>query len=168
MRYHALPAELDRVLLSSLPREVWDSTARVLRARLTDAVIDAAVRRMPAEYMALRGEDLAAALKARRDQLPEVAADFYRILAREVDVHTTDKRETVDVQRLAAGAVDVTVHARDEGSAGPYFHRVFRPGETREVRLYLHGGDDHATVRGAGDGVLVRVIGGGGDDELAD
>lgn len=168
MRYHALPAELDRLLLSALPREVWDSTAQVLRARLTDAVIDAAVRRMPAEYMALRGEELAAALKSRRDQLPQVAAEFYRIVAREVDVHTTDAREDVDVQRLADGSVDVTVHAKDEGDAGPYFHRVFRPGETREVRLYLQGGDDHAAVRGAGDGILVRVIGGAGDDELAD
>jgi hypothetical protein len=167
-RYHNQPAELDRLLLTGLSRAVWDSTARQLRARLTDAVIDSAVRRMPPEYFALNGEELAADLKARRDALPEAAADFYRLLAREVDVHTTDKPERVEVERLADGAVDVTVHTRDDTGGVPYFHRRFVPAETRDVRIYLHGGDDQAVVRGAGDGVLVRVIGGGGDDVLRD
>ncbi len=166
IRYHTHPAELDRLLLSSLPREVWDSTAGYLRTRLTDAVIDAAVRRMPPEYFALEGEELAAALKARRDALPAAAAELYRLVAREVDVHATDKDERAEIVRHPDGSVDVTVNA--EGGGRTYFHRRFLPGETREVRLYLHGGDDRATVRGASDGVLVRVIGGGGDDELRD
>lgn len=168
LRYHNQPAELDRLLLSSLPREAWDSTARYLRTRLTDAVIDAAVRRAPPEYFALNGEDMAAALKARRDSLPAAAADFYHVVAREVDVHTTDAAERAEVERLADGSVDVTVHAGGEPGGVPYYHRRFVPGETREVRLYLHGGDDQAVVRGAPDGILVRVIGGGGDDELRD
>jgi len=166
-RYHNQPAELDRLLLASLSRDDWDSTARQLRARLTDAVIDSAVRRMPPEWFPLVGEDLAADLKARRDALPQVAADFYRLVAREVDVHATDQGERADVVRMADGSVDVTIHARDEGGT-PFFHRRFLPGETRDVRIYLHGGADQATVRGAADGVLVRVIGGGGDDQLRD
>ncbi|HEX8904204.1 MAG TPA: hypothetical protein VF771_05140, partial [Longimicrobiaceae bacterium] len=167
-RYHHQPSELDRRLLTSLPREEWDSTARQLRARLTDAVIDSAVRRMPPEYFALRGEELASVLKARRDGLPQIAAEFYRFLAREVDVHTTDKPERAEIVRQADGSVDVTVHTRDDVGGVPYYHRRFLPGETRDVRLYLHGGDDQAVVRGASDGIMVRVIGGGGDDQLRD
>jgi len=168
-RYENQPAELDRLILSGLPRAVWDSTAEYVRSRLTDAVIDRAVRQMPAPYVAAAGEELASIMKARRDALPRIATELYELLAREVDVHTTDQRETVEVVRLADGGVDVTIRTgQDQGA--PYYHRVLDPAETREVRLYLHGGDDRATVRGAspGGGILVRVIGGGGDDRLAD
>jgi hypothetical protein len=168
-RYHIHPAELDRLLLSGLPREAWDSTANALRARLTDAVIDAAVRRMPAEYMRREGEELAAALKARRDALPTAAAEIYAIMSREVDLHATDKRERAEVARLADGGVEVTVRP-ENGEGPPLFQRRFVPGETREVRIYLHGGDDLAMVRGmsSDDPILVRVIGGGGDDRMGD
>ncbi|HKP74270.1 MAG TPA: BamA/TamA family outer membrane protein [Longimicrobiaceae bacterium] len=168
LRYHVHPAELDRLLLSPLPRAAWDSTANALRARLTDAVIDAAVRRMPPEYVRIEGEELAAALKARRDALPAAAAEVYAIVAREVDVHTTDAAERAEVVRLADGGVEVSVRAASGGA--PFYLRRFDPAETREVRLYLHGGDDQALVRGAseGDAILVRVIGGGGDDSMGD
>jgi hypothetical protein len=168
-RYENQPAELDRLILSGLPRSAWDSTSRFIRSRLTDAVIDDAVRRVPAPYFAAAGEELAATLKARRDALPAIAAEHYALLAREVDVHTTDSAETADVVRLPGGGVDVTIRSAGDRGA-PYYHRVLSPAETREVRLYLHGGGDRATVRGtsAGGGILVRVIGGGGDDRLAD
>jgi hypothetical protein len=164
--YHAHPAELDRLLLAGLDRAAWDSTARALRARLTDRDIDAAVRRMPPEYFALGGEALAATLKARRDALPEEALAMYALMAREVEMHATDQREIADIVRQDDGSVRVTVRPRAGGA--PLFERTLRPGETREVRVFLHGGDDQARVSGAGEGaILVRVIGGGGDDELA-
>ncbi|HYR12458.1 MAG TPA: BamA/TamA family outer membrane protein [Longimicrobium sp.] len=173
--FHSHAAQLDRLLLSGLPRQAWDSTAEFLRARLTDAVIDSAVGRLPPEYGVLQGDALAAVLRARRDGLPQAAARFYRLAAREVDVHVTDQAERAEIGRLPNGAVDVTVYTEGGYPGQPYFHRQFLPSETREVRLYLHGGDDRVTVRGADGGivvpgaqggVLVRVIGGGGDDEF--
>jgi Omp85 superfamily domain len=162
-------SELDRLLLSSLDRAAWDSTAATLRARLTDDVIAAAVRRLPPEHYALRGAEMAADLRSRRDRLPEAAAAYYDLVSDEVDVHTTDEEETAEVVRNADGSVDVVITSTDEGRALPYYRRRFLPAETREVRLYLHGGDDRAVVRGEGPGeILVRLIGGGGDDELAD
>jgi type II secretory pathway component PulJ len=165
--FHAQAAQLDRHLLSALPRQAWDSTAAFLRARLTDQVIDAAVRRLPPEYQVRGGEALAALLRARRDALPAAAARFYRVTSREVDVHTTDQPELVEIDRRPNGAVDVVVHSAADGGWGPYFYRRFLPTETREVRLYLHGGDDQVVVRGSYGRILVRVIGGGGDDEFS-
>ena len=157
---------LDRRLLGGLERAAWDSAAAGLRARLTDALIDDAVRRMPAEYQALEGARLAATLRARRDALPAAAARYYRMMAREAEAYGTDRADLAVVDRLPDGAVEVRIHPGRETDP-PYFRRRFLPDETREVRVFLLGGDDRAEVRGAG-GVLVRVLGGAGDDVLED
>ncbi|HVH11573.1 MAG TPA: BamA/TamA family outer membrane protein [Longimicrobium sp.] len=158
-------AELDRRLLGELDRADWDSVAVALRARLTDGLIDDAVRRMPAAYQAAEGARLAATLRARRDRLPEAAAAGYGMMAREPEVHGTDGADLAVVERMGE-LVDVRIHAG--GEDGPLVvHRRFVQRETREIRIFLHGGDDRVEVRGAG-GMLVRVIGGAGDDRFED
>ena len=163
--------ELDRRFLSELDRAVYDSTAAALRERLTDAAIEAAVARLPAAYRPLDSTRLASALKRRRDALPEAARDFYRHLAGEVAVHGTDQDELAVVERADERFAEVTI-ARRRGAGpaeAPYFRRRFDARETREVRLFLHGGDDRIVVRGPGrGGVLVRVLPGGGTDTVAD
>ena len=162
---------LDRLLLSDLPRPVWDSVAVALQARLSDGTIAAAVRQMPPAYRERSAERIEHTLRARRDLLPEAAARFYDHLADVVDIYATDEDEVAEVQRLADGSAAVRIRAAGKNGtvAEPYFQRTFRPNETDEVRIYLRGGDDRATVRGEGaSGPAVRVIGGGGDDVLAD
>ena len=146
----------------------WDSVAVALRARLTDAVIDDAVRLLPAEYRALEGAELAAALRARRDRLPAAAAEYYRMMAREPEVYGSDAGDLAVVERQGGRRDGGAAPRRRAASPrAPYFRRRFVPGETREVRVFLLGGDDRAEVRGTG-GMLVRVIGGAGGDALED
>src|SRR5439155_1084646 len=69
------------------------------------------------------------------------------------------------------GGRRVPVRLSADGAAAPYYRRTFDRRETEEIRVYLHGGDDRLVVRGSpgsGAGPLLRVIGGGGDDELMD
>src|SRR5437588_628439 len=56
----------DRRLLVDLEKPVWDSVAKAIQAKLTDSVIDTAVRRLPPEYYAKSGAALAHALRRRR------------------------------------------------------------------------------------------------------
>ncbi|HEX8213517.1 MAG TPA: BamA/TamA family outer membrane protein [Longimicrobium sp.] len=164
---HYQASALDRQLLSSLDRAAWDSIAQFLRTRVTDAVIDTAVRNLPPEYYAVDGARIRTELMARRDRVPEAAREFYELLSSEVDVYASDDAERAQIARAADGTVTVIV-TPGEG-ARPSFVRRFVPGETREVRLFLRGGDDAAEVTGTGPGdILVRVIGGGGDDRLED
>ena len=164
---HFQASALDRQLLSSLDRAAWDSIAQFLRTRITDAVIDTAVRRLPPEYYAVDGARIRTELMARRDRVPEAAREFYELLSSEVDVYASDDAERAQIVRAADGTVTVVVTPGE--STRPSFVRRFVPGETREVRLYLRGGDDAAEVTGTGPGdILVRVIGGGGDDRLSD
>lgn len=142
-----------------------------LSRRLTDSVIDNAVRQLPEAYQRLGGPRLRSVLEARRDRLPWVASRFYHFLAEEVDVRATDAEERAEVERHPDGTVTVTLAALDENgrAEAPYFRRRFHADQTREVRVYLEDGDDQADSRGSGPGrVVVRVMGGKGADRLDD
>jgi hypothetical protein len=159
---------LDRRLLGELPRAAWDSVVARVRGGLSDALVADAVGRLPREYAALQGDVLAAHLRARRDDLPRAAAAFYARLAREAEVHATAADEAVRIQHLPGGALEVSIRRADApADVPPHFRRRFRPEETREVRVWLYGGADHAVVTGSGP-ILVRVVGGGGEDTLED
>jgi hypothetical protein len=157
---------LDRRILPELPLAAWDSIAAGLRERITDEVIAHAGRAMPPEYQALGGAGLEAKLRARRDALPAIARDFYHLLATEVDVRATDEADRAEIVRHEDDSVQVRLFASTADR--PYFDRRFVPTETREVRIHLHGGADHASVSGDGGGITLRVLGGGGDDVLED
>jgi hypothetical protein len=158
----------DRRVLTELEKPVWDEIAADLKARLTDAVIDDAARKMPEEYYRQDGARLTQALKARRDALPAEATRFYRHLAREVYMEGTDQAEAAQIRRLEGGDVEVAL-APAEGGGEPFFRRRFHPSETHEVRIDLRGGNDRVTVTGGRAGaIVVRVVGGSGEDVFDD
>jgi hypothetical protein len=156
---------VDRRHLSELTRADWQPVVADLQARLSDAAIDEAVRRLPPEHYRLGGAALARRLKARRDHLPEAAREFYRQLTREVEIHGSDETDVVHVTPDEDGTVLVRVSGADGQTR---FQRNFRPQETDEVRLHLKGGNDHV-ARAAGTGAIrLRVVGGAGDDVVDD
>ncbi len=162
---------VDRRLLVSLDKRAWDSLATVVVNKLSDDVIDRAVRSLPPDYLHLRGEWLATALKARRNAFMNVVNAYYEIVSDYVDVHLSDKPEFVEVTRINDESVYVAAHQmNDAGSPGQtLFRRMFVRSETEEVRIYLHGGNDKCIVAGdVSSSIPVRVVGGGGDDELVD
>jgi hypothetical protein len=166
--------EIDRRLLVGLERTVWDSVAKSLQRQISDAVIDSALEQMPLPYRVKNSAELRRALIERREKLPQAAASFYGVLAREVDFSATDDRDIVEITREENGSVRVELFDGDSsgGSAGErvaYLHRQFRVGETREVRIFLDEGDDRVLLRGVPRGdILLRIIGGDGDDALID
>ncbi len=156
---------VDRRLLAGLEKPVWDSVVTAMQRRITDAVIDSATARTPAEFRRLVPA-FVAKLRQRRDGLHGVANRFYAELAAVVDVHATDAADLASITYRPGGAVEIDIRSGDGGS---YFRRRFDPRETKEVRIYLHDGDDSASVRGtARSPIVVRVIGGNGSNALAD
>jgi hypothetical protein len=165
--------ELDRRLLAEVDRAAWDSIASHLQSRLTDAVIEDAVSRMPPEYAGRSAERIAAYLKSRRAELDDAARRLDELLSTEVDVHASDEAELALIERVGEEVVEVRLFRRRGDSATPegepFFRRRFLGSQTNEVRVFLHGGDDLALVRGQVDrSLMVRVVGGGGDDVLVD
>lgn len=158
--------DLDRRLLVELEWPVWESTAIGLQSALSDAVINAAVRALPPEHYALSGATLAASLRSRRDNLLKAAKGYYDLLAGQVDVHASDAADEASLTRDPDGSVELALY--DPKASDPYFKRRFDPRATGEVRLFLEDGDDRAVIRGAGGGPLLRILGGGGQDQLVD
>jgi len=154
--------DVDRWFLGELDRAAWDSVAAALTDSLSDPVIDRAVRQLPDAWYDLNGDRLARQLRARRDGLRREAVRYYRLLAREAEVHGTAADEDVQIERLADGRLTLRVTPRATGV--PSFERTYDPSDTREVRVYLRGGADRVAVAGPGPArILVRVI---GDDPL--
>jgi hypothetical protein len=161
---------LDRRLLQRLTWSDAEQIAQRVQLAMDDATIEKAIAKLPLEWREQSGDRLRSVLKARRDGLPAFAREFYAWLATEVDVHGTDENDRAVITRYDDGRVTVTVMgSKDSSSVEPFSRRTFLPGETNEVRLYLHGGNDSAVVNGvSNDAITVRVIGGDGSDILAD
>ena len=165
---------LDRRLLVGVDKETWDSVAAVFISRVTEEVIERAVRRIPPEFYSRDGARIVRLLKSRRDAFRISADAYYKLLADYVDIYLSDKREYVEIRRLNDRQVEVSVWLREKSTGEPnrnqiVFHRVFEPGDTEEIRLYCLGGDDKVVVSGdVESSIVVRIVGGKGDDELID
>ena len=161
---------MDRPLLVSISRPQWDSIRTSVQSLLSDSVIAAAVRRLPPEHHQEYGPTLAARLKARRDHLDVTAEAFYRIVFEYADIHATDEPDVAIFERMDDGRTAVSIFeqgAEGEAVGEPFFHRMFDPSETREVRLYLHGGSDRVRVVGSALSMItVRISGGNGADAV--
>jgi hypothetical protein len=164
-------ADVTRWFPADVEWPVYQEVAQELTAQLTDAVIDQAVHSMPADWYAIDGATLTKELKQRRDNLVSFARKFYLHLSDRVDVRATDRDDLATIAHGADGSLDVTLAWQGAGGSpsAPYYHRHFLPKETKEVRVYLYGGNDHLVTSGPKKGdITLRVLGGNGNDVLDD
>jgi hypothetical protein len=163
---------LDRRFLNDLDYAAWQKVTEEFLAKLTDEVIAQAVRNLPPEIYAKSGEALTQKLLSRRGLMRRVSEQYYKNLAKFVDLKTSNQDEFAEIARQANGVVAVKIYARGKDTGEPQdqpvYQRLFKKGETKEIRLYLLGGKDKAVVQGEAGGITVRVVGGAGPDTLVD
>jgi hypothetical protein len=156
--------DVDRYLLTDLEKQDWEAIVSDLKARLTNAVIETAVKRLPSEYYRFDGARLEFALKNRRDLLHEMADRYYRHLARKVDIYMTNKAELAEIIRINDNTTEIRISLKpareNQTSPEPYYRRRFQHNETREIRLHLLAGDDMViSWGGQHKDITVRIIG---------
>ncbi|WP_345257374.1 BamA/TamA family outer membrane protein [Flaviaesturariibacter amylovorans] len=162
-KYNFPARYLDRQLANEVSPERWVSISQELQGRLTDAVIENAVRQLPPEIFRLSGEEIITKLKSRRSHLPEYAAKYSRFLSEIVEVVGTLRGDRFSVQPADGGKMQVQVFGA--GSTTPYYQRSFDPKETDEVRLYGLGGADQFDVTGERN-IKLRLIGSADRDSM--
>ena len=161
---------LDRRVANEPSLKQWTDIAKDLQHSLTDGVIEQAIKQMPTEAFTISGKDIIEKLKSRRSHLVEYATAYYKFLAKEVDIAGSDKKELFQVTRLNDNETVVKVYKlKLEGDSidNLVYERKFYAAETNEIRLYGMNADDVFVVKGnTNKGILIRIIGGGGDDLL--
>lgn len=161
---------LDRNLLNKMTREDWRKAAIEIQNKLTDQVILASVSRMPPEAFKLSGNEIVTKLKSRREQLVDVAEEYYDILSRKVTVYGSDKKEFFHITRKG-DETRVTVQKinKDNKLDNLIYDRVFYPFETKEIILYALEGKDSLLLEGKGsNSIKINIIGGPDDDVIVD
>ncbi|RFM26375.1 BamA/TamA family outer membrane protein [Deminuibacter soli] len=135
------------------------------QAAMTDSLIEAALRRLPASAYNLRHDQFARDMKARRENLTAAMQSYYRFLNRIVDIRLSDKNEMVAVTDAGSKGMQVTIYrlnAKDQQKE-QLFSRAFDPAVTQEVRLFLSGGDDSVYFNRSTNAIKLRVVGGPGE-----
>jgi hypothetical protein len=161
----------DRDFLNEPTLQDWISSADSLQHRLTDEVIEEAIRQWPEPIFQIDGEKVIERLKSQRSYLKEYAIEQYLFLAEVVSVRGSDKKETFLVDRIDDENTRVRMFKRtnEDDLDELMYDRTFKREETKEVRLYGLDGDDLFIVQGtAKKGILLRIIGGPGEDQIKD
>ncbi|NNC83130.1 MAG: BamA/TamA family outer membrane protein [Flavobacteriales bacterium] len=161
----------DRAWLTSLERKDWKEQVRYIQSRLTDEVIDRAIDGFPPEALEFNGDHLKSTLKARRDNLMEIAMEYYDILAESVSITGKMKDDYFKLERVEGGLKVAIYPKKDDRPVWdePMYERLFHADETKEVLLFGLDGDDTYHITGEVDkSVLVRIIGGEERDSVID
>ncbi|MCO6477227.1 MAG: metallophosphoesterase [Phaeodactylibacter sp.] len=162
----------DRSFLPGADWSTWEEEVRRIQGAVTDERIEAAVKESwpPAVY-ALNGQEVIRKLKARRDNLMEMAREYYLYISKEVEVVGTSKKDLFTIERLPGGQTRIRVY--DTNSKGEkealFFGRTFDYDETKQILIYGLDDDDIFEVTGRAEkAILIRIIGGLGEDTFTD
>ena len=170
--YNYTARNLDRRVANEPSLNQWIDIPKNLQHSLTDAVIEQAIKQLPPEVFSISGNNLIENLISRRNHLVEYATAYYKFLAKNVDIVGSDKKELFEVKRVNDNETIVRVYKfKIEGAANDnlLYERKFYKPETNEIRLYGMNDDDIFRLEGnTNKGILIRIIGGGGNDVLED
>ncbi|MDX1699338.1 MAG: hypothetical protein R3250_01910, partial [Melioribacteraceae bacterium] len=161
---------IDRRFLTELTVAEWDSVTVFVIEKLTDEVIEDAVKHLPKEQYDIVAEEIITKLKSRRDQLSELSKEYYDLINTVVDIYATNKDDVVEIDRISDSKTEVKVYdLKKSGAKEILYYKVFDNNITEDIRIHLLEGDDRAVVNGEVDySPLIRIIGGGEKDTLID
>lgn len=168
-KYNLEAKDMDRFFTNTLTLADWVHAAKILQNTLTDTVIVQSVQQLPPEIFAVSGKEVIEKLKARREQLVHFATRYYLFVAEDVEVIGTKKRDYFEVYKTSSGETAVAVFALSDSAqieGAPYYQRIFKPSETKEIRLFGIEGEDVYDIRDHAKGITIRVIGGSEKDTI--
>ncbi len=167
--YNFNARNFDHNYMTALTEQDWRNAAKKVLGIMTDSMIEGALKLQPAAVQEYSMQGIIDKLKARRKYYEGELVSYYKFLAKTVSVYGSDKKEYFDVLRSEDGSVTVIEYKinKDGDTTKKIFERKFLSDETHEIRLYGLGGDDVFHVHGSGGGgIVVRMIGGPGNDRF--
>ena len=160
---------MDRFLANEMKRSDWEDAAFKIQSQLNESSIRDAIQKMPKEVANDQGIVIAEKLISRLNKLPEYATDYYKLLAKEVDVVGSNKDDFFEVTINDDKTLEVkTFDLSSNSSKRLIYHRSFIPSETKEVRIFgLQGNDRYEISGNVHSKILIRLIPGIGNDTIS-
>lgn len=145
---------------AQIPYEQWMKAAADFVKAESDDVLEAALRRLPAEDYKLRHKELFAKLKKRRDHIPAAMSEYYYFINRIVDIRTTDKDERLTISDAPGNAMRIVIDKTSKSGTdkGVLMDVTYMPAITKEIRIYVSGGDDQVLVDNSNSPIRLRFI----------
>jgi hypothetical protein len=162
-------APMDRSILVFLTKDDFRQIADSLKMKLTNTVIENAVRSWPKNIYELDGEEFETKLKRRRDQLSEVAEKYYKMLAKEVEIPGSDEPEIFRLTGQPDGLLVEMIRPNKKGHPDALIaSRTFKPKETKVLKIYVLAGKDRFEITGGGNPIRqVQLHDGEGQDSVS-
>jgi hypothetical protein len=152
--------EINSKWFSAIDEQEWNHTVNTFCEAMTDEVLERALSRLPEPGYSQRHDELLAQLKLRRSVLGKMMNEYYRFFNQIVDIELSDKNELVDIRDTQNGGLSIKVTKNAVShQAGEIYTRNFDPKITREIRLYLHHGEDQLKIVSQNSPIRLRIIG---------
>ncbi|MGM9478180.1 BamA/TamA family outer membrane protein [Pedobacter sp. GSP4] len=161
--------EINSRWFNELDEKQWDAVVKEFCGLMTDGLFDKALKKLPEPGYTLKKAELLKQLKVRRESLPKLMNDYYHFFNRIVDIELSNKNEVVGLTDTLGKNLLVKVFklTKDGTTGNQLYARNFDPVVTKEIRIYLHNGNDQVVVNNAKASVRVRIIGGDGEKSYA-
>ncbi|MDP2685635.1 MAG: phosphoesterase [Aequorivita sp.] len=164
--FNAAGIKLDHALIQNYGKDAWLEQAGIIQKNVTDNVIDSAFKDLPTEAQDETAADIQQKLKGRRNNIVEIAGEYYDYLAKLQVITGTDKDDYFEITRLPEGKTNIKTYRLKDGAKGDIMvDRTFDANETKEIWVYGLDDDDVFDVKGDGNRpIFMRIIGGQNND----
>ncbi|HSM64172.1 MAG TPA: hypothetical protein VK833_09570, partial [Gillisia sp.] len=134
---------LDRTLIQNMGREAWIEQAEFIQKNITDEIIEEAFLELPEITRGETTDYIVKSLKARRENIVDIAKRYYDYMARLAIVTGTDKDDFVEIERLKEGKTRITIsRIKDGKKADLVSDKIYNKEDTDEIWLYALDDDD--------------------------
>ncbi|MEO5891834.1 MAG: BamA/TamA family outer membrane protein [Ferruginibacter sp.] len=161
---------IDGIFTNDLSLDEWAAITDETVKALSDSVIETALKKLPANVYGATHLQLADQLRKRKSDMQNKVPGYYRFLNKYIDIVTSDKNELVLISDTLNGqlAVNIFKISKNDGPGKLLYSRVMDPGVTKEIRLFLQGGNDSVVIKNAGAPVKIRIVGDASSDKKYD
>ncbi|BAV07798.1 Calcineurin-like phosphoesterase [Filimonas lacunae] len=143
-------------------RAQWQEEAKKFQESLTDSVLEAALRQLPAPAYQLRHQQLMSTMQERRSSLPAAMDKYYCFTQKIADIQTSNKNELVQITDGANGGLQVRISRLNKNKEvkEELMNKTYEAGLTKEVRLFIGNGEDSVIIDNKTTDIKLRIIGG--------
>ncbi|MEM6963113.1 MAG: metallophosphoesterase [Bacteroidota bacterium] len=162
---------LTNFLNSKLDKSDWQEAADYLQSVFNEENIAEAFEYLPEEIRDFSSEELKKTLLARLDELDKIPDYIEERFSKQGLILGSNEKEIFEIERKPSGDVTIKMYSpRDEDSERTLLQeKTFSKNVTEEIHVYGLGGNDQFYVLGnTTASILVRIIGGEGNDVIQD